>query len=333
MTALVSRAHFTHARMQGRTIGENSVTLQLQACEVMLKGRAARCYLAVDAWLHRATDWSTLAEKFEIGSSLPEIIDKLVSNGILIDNSKAPNCMSGGHFFQEYFSKILPQWLDEAFSHSFWEKMMNGSGSKQLLIGWFFELYHFTKNANRHMPLAVSTCRVKSAKTKLAKHYEEEWNHYHFFSKSLGILGYSKSDVALSRPLPMTMEMGNFMRQAAREHTLCYAICSAVLEGTTVNREEYNPFYKKCAELYDIPEQAIQPIYDHLDLDIKYGHSDLFQELCHCYEMIDEALMNRIMFYGHQMVERIWMWTHSIQKYYSDNDNKIPRPGFNLETI
>jgi len=58
-----------------------------------------------------------------------------------------------------------------------------------------------------------------------------------------------------------------------------WSICSAVLEGTTTNRKTYNPYYEKSAELYGIPKEAIAPIYQHLDLDVQYQHSDLFKDI------------------------------------------------------
>ena len=47
----------------------------------------------------------------------------------------------------------------EAFSHPFWERMMSGKGSARLYSGWLFELYHYTRNANRHMPLSCAHTR------------------------------------------------------------------------------------------------------------------------------------------------------------------------------
>ena len=115
----------------------------------------------------------------------------------------------------------------------------------------------------------------------------------------------------------MTLALSNFMRQAAREDILAYSICSAVLEGTTTDRKTYNPYYEKCAELYGIPREAIQPIYAHLDLDVQYQHSDLFLDILeHGPEMSGRARAGRVLDYGHQLVEHIWLWTDNIEKYY-----------------
>jgi hypothetical protein len=146
--------------------------------------------------------------------------------------------------------------------------------------------------------------------------------------KSLKALGYSDESVRDSVPLPMTLALSNFMRQAAREDILAYSICSAVLEGTTIDRGTYNPYYEKCAELYDIPRAAIQPIYAHLDLDVQYQHSNLFLEILSAFGSIPAARAGRVLDYGHQLVEHIWLWTDNIEKYYDVESNPVPRSPF-----
>ncbi len=205
---------------------------------------------------------------------------------------------------------------------------MCGKGSARLFSGWLIELYHYTRNANRHMPLSCAYTREKAIKTLRAKHYAEEWSHYHYFMNSLKALGYSDAEIRDSVPLPTTLALSNFMRQAAREDILCYSICSAVLEGTTTDRDQYNPYYEKSAELYKIPREAIAPIYAHLDLDIQYGHSDLFLDILKTVDAITPKRAGRIIEYGHQLVELIWLWTDNIEKYYDDEKNPFPRRQF-----
>ena len=70
---------------------------------------------------------------------------------------------------------------------------MSGKGSARLFTGWLIELYHYTKNANRHMPLSCAHAHEKPIKQLRAKHYAEEWNHYHYFMKSLKALGFTEA--------------------------------------------------------------------------------------------------------------------------------------------
>ncbi len=255
-------------------------------------------------------------------------VEGLTKAGVVYKTAQIPATLSGEEFHRDYFTKVLPSWLDQAFTHPFWDRMMTGKGSARLFTGWLFELYHYTRNANRHMPLSCAHTHSKAIKLLRAKHYSEEWNHYHYFSKSLKACGYSEDAVNSSIPLPMTLALSNFMRQAAREDILAYSICSAVLEGTTVDRGTYSPYYDKAMELYAIPRAAITPIFAHLDLDVQYQHSDLFLDICRTVPEMTKERASTVLNYGHQLVEHIWMWTENIERYYENDKNDMPRRPF-----
>lgn len=266
----------------------------------------------------------------ETDGSQITFINKLREAGLTYDATEIPAQVSGLEFYDAYFEPVLTAWLYKAFSHEFWNLMITGKGSARLYAGWLFELYHYTRNANCHMPLAAAECANKDVKTLLAKHYVEEWNHYDFFANAIVSLGFEKDEIENSKPLPMTAEMSNFMREAARKDSLAYAICSAVLEGSTVDRKSYNPFYEAVMEHYNVPRGAVKPIYDHLELDLKYQHANLFREICEATPIIDAQRASLILSYGYQMVEHIWMWTDNIWKYYNNPDNPVPNRHFDV---
>jgi pyrroloquinoline quinone (PQQ) biosynthesis protein C len=287
------------------------------------------------AWFAKIADWLPSVRGLadlsrELGmdeAKVPKLLDALTKAGLLYRIDDAPRTMSGVEF-HDRFSAILKSWLTEAFEHPFWERMMSGRGSARLFTGWLIELYHYTKNANRHMPLSCAYGHDKPIKQLRAKHYAEEWNHYHYFMKSLKALGFTDAQIADSVPLPMTLALSNFMRQAAREDILAYSICSAVLEGTTTDRGTYNPYYEKSAELYGVPKAAVAPIYAHLDLDVQYQHSDLFRDILEKVPEMSAERASRVLDYGHQLVEHIWLWTDNIEKYYLVESNAMPRRPF-----
>lgn len=259
-----------------------------------------------------------------------KFLNKLRVSGLAYDVADIPDSIDATEFYEKYFDPALTAWLYKAFSHEFWDLMIQGDGSAQLYAGWLFELYHYTKNANRHMPLATAECSHKRIKTLLAKHYVEEWNHYDFFANALMALGYTKKEIENSKQLPMTAEMSNFMREAARRDSLAYAICSAVLEGSTVDRKSFNPFYEAVKKHYQVPEGAVKPIYDHLVLDKQYQHANLFREICEAAGTLDAKQVSVMLSYGYQMVDHIWMWTDNIWKYYRNPENPIPLRSFDI---
>jgi pyrroloquinoline quinone (PQQ) biosynthesis protein C len=283
-------------------------------------------------WYQKVADWlpttrgvADLSRDLGMAEAkVPKFLEALERSGLLYRLDTVEKTMTGLEFHAR-FSSVLGSWLSEAFEHPFWERMMSGKGSKRLFTGWLIELYHYTKNANRHMPLSCAYAKEKPIKQLRAKHYAEEWNHYHYFMKSLKALGFTEPQIATSVPLPMTLALSNFMREAATTDVLAYSICSAVLEGTTTDRKAFNPYYEKAGELYGVPKEAISPIYAHLDLDVQYQHSDLFQDILkHVGEMSSERVTT-VLDYGHQLVEHIWMWTDNIERYYQVDSNPLPR--------
>jgi pyrroloquinoline quinone (PQQ) biosynthesis protein C len=326
---IANRDHGLRRVYETTPAADGAVALRLRDRVVELNPSAARSYRAFVDWLPSNAPIEQLQASLAVdGPGLGRMLKQLEEAGLVYRYAQLPSSLSGEAFHREVFSAVLPSWLDEAFSHPFWERMTSGRGSRRLFAGWMFELYHYTRNANRHMPLSCAHTRYKPIKLLRAKHYAEEWNHYHYFTKSLKALGYSEETVRESVPLPMTLALSNFMRQAAREDVLAYSICSAVLEGTTTNRGAYNPYYEKCAEHYQIPREAIQPIYAHLDLDVQYQHSDLFLDIMKTVDVLPAERAARVLDYGHQLVEHIWLWTENIERYYDVASNPVPRQPF-----
>src|SRR5450432_1335856 len=285
-------------------------------------------YQGIARWLPSVRGVADLSQELGLDEAkVPKFLDALEKSGLLYKTDEAQKTFTGLEFHTK-FNAVLGSWLSEAFAHPFWERMMSGKGSARLFTGWLIELYHYTKNANRHMPLSCAHAHEKPIKQLRAKHYAEEWNHYHYFMKSLKVLGFTEPQIAESVPLPMSLALSNFMRQAAREDILAYSICSAVLEGTTTERTTYNPYYEKSAELYGIPKAAIAPIFAHLDLDVQYQHSDLFRDILQHVPALSAARASSVLDHGHQLVEHIWLWTENIEKYYEVDSNPMPRRPF-----
>ncbi len=317
-------------RVYAATPGEGgSAALQLHDHMVVLgpKERAAYEKL-VELHPTPATDAEIAAALGMDAAKLARFAARLAESGLLYRRADVPRAVSGEAFYHEHFAPVLDAWLGEAFSHPFWERMSSGRGSARLYTGWTLELYHYTRNANRHMPLSAAHARDKAVKLLRARHYTEEWNHYHYFAKALRHLGLDAEAIEASVPLAMTLALSNFMRQAAREDVLAYSVCSAVLEGTTASRRAYDPYHEQVVALYGVPREAVKPIYDHLDLDVQYQHGNLFLEILRAVPEITAARGARILEYGHQLVEHVWMWTESIERYYEDERNPVPRRAF-----
>src|ERR1700722_1715730 len=322
--------HFGAKRVYDIATQGTSRTLRLNDRMVELGEREFGWYQKVTAWLPSVAGFDELARDLAMDEAkVPRFLETLVQAGLLYRGAETPKTLTGLEFHAK-FQSVLTSWLTEAFAHPFWKRMTSGQGSARLFTGWLIELYHYTKNANRHMPLSCALAHEKPIKQLRAKHYAEEWNHYHYFMKSLKALGFTEPQIAELVPLPMTLALSNFMRQAARQDVLAYSICSAVLEGTTTDRSTYNPYYEKSAQLYGLPKEAIAPIYAHLDLDVQYQHSDLFHDILQHVPEMSQERASIVLDHGHQLVEHIWLWTDNIEKYYQVESNPMPRRQFDI---
>ena len=144
--------------------------------------------------------------------------------------------------------------------------------------------------------------------------------------RSLKALGYAERAVADSVPLPMTLALSNFMRQAAREDILAYSICSAVLEGTTTERGTYSPYYAALRRALRHPEGG-DPAHLRAPRSRRaVQHSDLFLDICKEVDAMPAARAARVLDYGHQLVEHIWLWTENIERYYESETQPDAAP-------
>src|SRR5207302_10412061 len=148
------QAHYRPKRVyEVLSAEEGARQIRLSDRVVELGEREYRRYEKVAAWLPSTRAVADLSRELEMDEAkVPKFIDALANSGLLYRLDGAPKTMTGLEFHAR-FSSVLNSWLLEAFNHPFWDRMMSGKGSARLFTGWLIELYHYTKNANRHMPL------------------------------------------------------------------------------------------------------------------------------------------------------------------------------------
>lgn len=110
---------------------EGAVALRLKDRFVELGEREFAGYVKLVEWLPSGrpqTDIETeLAMTPERFASFLAVLER---SGLLYRTAQIPERLSGEEFHRDYFSKFLPSWLDEAFSHPFWDRMMSGEESE-----------------------------------------------------------------------------------------------------------------------------------------------------------------------------------------------------------
>ena len=114
-----------------------------------------------------------------------------------------------------------------------------------------------------------------------AKHYAEEWNHYHYFLKALKALGFTRGE---RRPLGAAADDAGAVELHApggpRGHPRLLDLLGGA-RGDDHRSRDLQPVLRASARSSTASrKEAIAPIYAHLDLDVQYQHSDLFLDIC-----------------------------------------------------
>src|SRR3954470_7580733 len=157
-------------RVYEATPKDGAVSVRLSDREVQLGAREYGLYEKVAERVPGIQPAKDVAAELGMDEGrLGRLTAALEGAGLLYRQSAVPATLTGVEL-HTLFNKLLPSWLDEAFSHPFWDRMTSGRGSKRMYSGWLIELYHYTRNANRHMPLSCAHTKEKAIKNMRAKH-------------------------------------------------------------------------------------------------------------------------------------------------------------------
>src|SRR5690349_19211896 len=101
---------------------KGSVALNLSDRIIDLGHKELDLYKKISEWLPSNSSIDSLVQSTGLDiTTLERFISSLEHSNMLYKHNKIPEMVTGLEFHTQYFSKILPSWLSEAFSHPFWE--------------------------------------------------------------------------------------------------------------------------------------------------------------------------------------------------------------------
>jgi pyrroloquinoline quinone (PQQ) biosynthesis protein C len=245
------------------------------------------------------------------------ICDELLSAGILISvDTKAVAQPSA--VLVSACHRLYPEWKERLFARQLWRNLADGSASRNIVIGWLRECYHFIEGATLRLPVVIASTADPAIRSLFIKHFTEEFDHHHFFSKALASYHVDLDHLRVSTPLPTTSAVLNHMRESARRDPLCYATCSGFLESTGADRTKASQFLTQMHSHYSSDGGTIKPLIDHLKLDGDYEHNGMLERICACIDMLDSARIDTALEQAFLLVELLEQWSDDIIAYYKD---------------
>lgn len=213
--------------------------------------------------------------------------------------------------------KRFAVWKRHLFSHPLWIGLSDGTLSHEVFVGWVLETWFFIDGVLDRLPMAIAHTEHRGMRQVFMKHFAEEWDHAHFFTRALDRLGISAADRAVTRSLPSTRAIQDWLRNAARRDPLRYAVCSGFLESTGNDRAVAREFFRNITSHYDCNgNHAVQPLADHVSLDEDYGHGHSLDNALIALGSIQRTRASAALQSAYGLVETLEMWSTDILTHY-----------------
>lgn len=255
-------------------------------------------------------------------SALPEstvnkLIEQLKSQGALTTLPIATETDLKPEEFGAMCKRLNANWKQRLFSHPLWQGLTAGTLERPVFIGWVVESMWFIEGVMDRLPMAIALTENREIRSIFGKHFSEEWDHFRFFTRALDSLGVDALQRELGKPLPATAAVQHWMRAAARQDPLRYAVCSGFLESTGKDRLAATEFFSRVGRWYDNSGGgAVRPMAAHVALDEEYGHGGFVDKVLPHLGKLDPERARAALQNAFGLVETLDMWSTDILRHY-----------------
>lgn len=268
----------------------------------------------------------------EVSASLTPL---MVDNWLIDDT--AIRRADDTHEFFEVYRALCEFWKKDIFTHPFWQVLGSGKASRELVLGWLIEFYHYVDAANEHMPVSAANCRDDDTiQLWLAQHYTEEYDHNQIFLKGLVGAGLDPDQVRSSMPLASTRAVINYITEVASSDTIGYAAMHGIFQtpGSSDSWAKIERFYDFLLSHYEFGASVLKAFRDHAALDAELGHDDLvFSRICTRVGRFSDERVERILQCTRGLVEHFELFFDGILEFYGREDAVLPRPQLDIRGL
>ncbi|MED4590508.1 iron-containing redox enzyme family protein [Priestia flexa] len=187
---------------------------------------------------------------------------------------------------EDYYSS----WQNFSNETNLTKKILDKKASKNLLVGFAFEYYHVTRRCHECLTPAIAKSHGET-RLKVFDFFIEEYRHDKLLIKSLTSLGFERSEIEDSMPLPYTQAIMNMLSKWAHTDILSFMAGIFIFEGSDYDGLAYKDALK---EYSDLPEDFAKYQNTHGDINIEGDHGHVTRDFFMDIDYISEEDQRRV---------------------------------------
>jgi len=268
--------------------------------------------------------WEQLAQQCPgIQEQVPELLSEFAARGLITEHKAQVELqgVTGRQFYRE-LCRFLVRFKRRFPPSPFSQKMLEGTISRNQLIGYVLDSYHITHLCPKLLAPSLTHHESPTTHKLLQEFFVSELNHDRLIEKSLKSVGIGKKQLTQMQPLPMTFAMCSSLGVFAHQHPLSFKAALMVFEE---DDQQFHQLFKQNCEALGLPPQFYQPVLLHARINEEGDHgeitADLFGQVPYISPQEQWVVRQNIAI----LVESSILRTHEILDYYGNPHNPIPR--------
>lgn len=199
-----------------------------------------------------------------------------------------------------------------------------GKTSKNVVIGWLLETYHYVKLFPSALEVASSHAKGE-LKELLVEYTKQEKGHEWFILQSLLKAGLTKQEVENSIPLISTRTIDLLFKELFSLEPSTVLLVASIIEAEDLDKNSAQKVAKVLHNIHGFPIDMLNPFFDHIEIDSKFGHHQLLKNNVKLLEKINPQLFHNIVNKLHDIKHAFDLQKLEIMDYYDKMGNYLPR--------
>ncbi|TAK74622.1 MAG: hypothetical protein EPO11_06625 [Gammaproteobacteria bacterium] len=215
-------------------------------------------------------------------------------------------------------------WSEQLYDTHISRDIFLGKTSKNVVIGWLLETYHYVKSFPDALEIASNHAGGK-LKEILIEYTKQEKGHEWFILQSLLKAGLSKQEIENSIPLISTRTIDFLFKELFSLEPCAVLLVARIIEAEDFDVNSANEVAKILYEIHGFPIDMLKSFFDHVEVDSKLGHHQLLENNLKLLEEINPCRLHDIVNKLHDIKHAFDLQKLEIKDYYDKIGNYLPR--------